>query len=163
SQGGGHDRRQRLGAPQPRLRPRRPARAGGDLRVRQGGPPAEHPRGPAAGGHRLRLRGPGRPGVPRLHHGDRPVAVHRHPVARRSQDTTKAAPGPGTLPNYDVWAQVIDEVRPNLVITTGTAGGIGTRFEVGDVVVSPVVRFDGVKWLKSTPFHDAVYTSGAPK
>jgi purine-nucleoside phosphorylase len=29
-----------------------------------------------------------------------------------------------------------------LVITTGTAGGIEKQFEVGDVVVSPVVRFD---------------------
>jgi nucleoside phosphorylase len=66
------------------------------------------------------------------------------------------------LPNYDVWRQIIDEVRPKLVITTGTAGGIGTWCEVGDVVVSPVVRFDGIKWLKRAPFHDAVYRSSAP-
>ncbi len=31
---------------------------------------------------------------------------------------------------------------PKLVITTGTAGGIGKQFEVGDVIVSPIVRFD---------------------
>ena len=49
------------------------------------------------------------------------------------------------------------------VITTGTAGGIGTWGEVGDVVVSPIVRFDGIKWLKSAPFHDAAFTSSAPK
>jgi nucleoside phosphorylase len=46
------------------------------------------------------------------------------------------------LPNIDVWAQIIDDVKPELVITTGTAGGIGKQFEVGDVIVSPVVRFD---------------------
>lgn len=40
------------------------------------------------------------------------------------------------------------EVRPKLVLTTGTAGGIGKDFEVGDVVVSPVVRFDSTSWLK---------------
>src|SRR5262249_42473760 len=50
-----------------------------------------------------------------------------------------------------------------LVITTGTAGGIGTWGEVGDVVVSPIVRFDGIKWLKSASFHNAVYTASAPK
>lgn len=31
-----------------------------------------------------------------------------------------------TLPNYDVWKQIIDEVRPALVITAGTARGIGS-------------------------------------
>ena len=34
------------------------------------------------------------------------------------------------------------EVHPKLVITTGTAGGIGKQCEVGDVVVSQIVRFD---------------------
>jgi Phosphorylase superfamily len=79
-----------------------------------------------------------------------------------SQDTTKKSPGTPTLPNYDVWKQIIEEVRPRLVITTGTAGGIGTDCEVGDVVVSPIVRFDATKWLKSAPYHDAVYRSQAP-
>ena len=46
------------------------------------------------------------------------------------------------LPNIDVWRQIILEVQPKLVITTGTAGGIGKQFEVGDVIVSPIVRFD---------------------
>jgi hypothetical protein len=80
-----------------------------------------------------------------------------------SQDTKKIPPPGGTLPNYDVWKQIIDEVRPALIITTGTAGGIGTWGEVGDVVVSPVVRFDAIKWLKSAPFHNADYTSKAPQ
>src|SRR5689334_12499836 len=52
-----------------------------------------------------------------------------------SQDTRKLPAGDGTLPNFDVWKQIIEEVRPALVLTTGTAGGIGTRVEVGDVVV----------------------------
>jgi len=80
-----------------------------------------------------------------------------------SQDVKKLPAHGGTLPNYDVWKQIIDEVRPTLVITTGTAGGIGTWGEVGDVLVSPVVRFDGIKWLKGAPFHNAVFTSSAPK
>jgi nucleoside phosphorylase len=80
-----------------------------------------------------------------------------------SQDVKKLPSGNGTLPNYDVWKQIIDEVRPTLVLTTGTAGGIGTQCEVGDVVVSPIVRFDSEKWLKSAPFHDGIYRSSAPK
>jgi len=80
-----------------------------------------------------------------------------------SQDTNGVLPPQGeTLPNYDVWKQIIGEVQPVLVITTGTAGGIGTWCEVGDVVVSPVVRFDCINWLKSEPFHDAVYTNNVP-
>jgi hypothetical protein len=79
-----------------------------------------------------------------------------------SQDTKKLPKKNATLPNYDVWRQIIDEVRPKLVITTGTAGGIGKQWEVGDVIVSPIVRFDGKKWLKSAPFHDAIYKDRAP-
>ena len=80
-----------------------------------------------------------------------------------SQDTKKLPTGNGTLPNEDVWKQIIEEVNPKLVITTGTAGGIGKDCEVGDVIVSPIVRFDCLKWLKSEPFHDADYQDGAPK
>jgi len=80
-----------------------------------------------------------------------------------SQDTKKLPKKDGTLPNEDVWKQIIEEVRPKLVITTGTAGGIGTECEVGDVVVSPIVRFDCIKWLKSEPFHAASYKDSAPR
>jgi hypothetical protein len=80
-----------------------------------------------------------------------------------SQDTVKKQPPVGqTLPNEDVWRQIIDEVRPKLVITTGTAGGIGTQCEVGDVVVSPIVRFDGQKWLKSPPYGMEHFKDGSP-
>jgi hypothetical protein len=79
-----------------------------------------------------------------------------------SQDTKKLPASGGTLPNQDVWKQIITEVQPKLVITTGTAGGIGKDCEVGDVVVSPMIRFDCLKWLKSEPYHDAVYKGAAP-
>jgi Phosphorylase superfamily len=80
-----------------------------------------------------------------------------------SQDTDKHLPKKGTLPNYDVWKQIIEETQAKLVITTGTGGGIGAQWEVGDVIVSPIVRFDSEKWLKSATFHDAEYTTGAPE
>jgi nucleoside phosphorylase len=77
-------------------------------------------------------------------------------------DSHMSQDGP-QLPNIDIWKQIIGEVQPKLVITTGTAGGIGTEFEVGDVVVSPIVRFDCVSKFKDEPFHDAHYSSVAPK
>jgi hypothetical protein len=54
-------------------------------------------------------------------------------------------------------------VRPQLVITTGTAGGIGKQFEVGDVVVSPEVRFDCIRKFKSKPFRKDSFQSVSTK
>lgn len=94
--------------------------------------------------------------------GNKKVVVFKSD-SHLSQDTKELPAGNGTLPNFDVWNQIVSEVRPTLVITTGTAGGIGQQFEVGDVVVSPIVRFDGIKWLKSAPFHNAIYKNGTLK
>jgi hypothetical protein len=63
------------------------------------------------------------------------------------------------LPNLDLWRQIIGEVQPKLVLTTGTAGGIGTEFEVGDVVVSSIVRFDCLKKFARRPFAHSHYSS----
>jgi nucleoside phosphorylase len=76
-------------------------------------------------------------------------------------DSHMSQDGP-QLPNIDVWAQIIGDVQPDLVITTGTAGGIGKQFEVGDVVVSPIVRFDCIKKFARKPFHKAHYSTAAP-
>jgi len=79
-----------------------------------------------------------------------------------SQDTKTLPKKGGTLPNEDVWKQIIEEVNPKLVITTGTAGGIGKDFEVGDVIVSPIIRFDCQKWLKHKPYLGHHSQSTAP-
>jgi hypothetical protein len=77
-------------------------------------------------------------------------------------DSHMSQDGP-ELPNIDVWTQIIQEVQPALVITTGTAGGIGTQFEVGDVIVSPVVRFDCTSQFKKKPFAQADFANSAAK
>jgi hypothetical protein len=75
-------------------------------------------------------------------------------------DSHMSQDGPD-LPNRTVWRQIIQEVQPKLVITTGTAGGIGPDAEVGDVIASPVVRFDCKTKFKAEPFATADYSNGA--
>ncbi|MEA2856329.1 MAG: hypothetical protein QOH98_650 [Methylobacteriaceae bacterium] len=77
-------------------------------------------------------------------------------------DSHMSQDGP-QLPNIDVWHQIIDEVQPKLVITTGTAGGIGKQLEVGDVIVSPIVRFDCTSKFKKEPFAKNHFSSVAAK
>jgi nucleoside phosphorylase len=73
-------------------------------------------------------------------------------------DSHMSQDGP-KLPNRLVWRQIIDEVQPKLVITTGTGGGIGAQFEVGDVILSSIVRFDCIKKFKKEPFALSHYSS----
>src|SRR5437016_10988303 len=90
------------------------------------------------------------------------TAIGNKRVVVFKSDSHMSQDGP-QLPNIDVWRQIIQEVRPKLVITTGTAGGIGKEFEVGDVIVSPVVRFDCTAKFKKEPFAQANYASSAAK
>jgi hypothetical protein len=83
--------------------------------------------------------------------GDKSVVVFK-------SDSHMSQDGP-QLPNIDVWEQLIKQVNPKLVITTGTAGGIGKDFEVGDVIVSSVVRFDCISKFKAEPFAMDHYAS----
>jgi purine-nucleoside phosphorylase len=89
------------------------------------------------------------------------TSIGKTSVVVFKSDSHMSQDGP-QLPNIDVWKQIISEVQPKLVLTTGTAGGIGKQFEVGDVVVSPIVRFDCISKFKSKPFAQAHYTSVAP-
>jgi hypothetical protein len=72
-----------------------------------------------------------------------------------SQDGSK-------LPVRALWAQMIKEVRPSLVITTGTAGGVGAQTILGDVVVSKTARFDCLRTFKSAPFASTSFTDATP-
>jgi len=90
------------------------------------------------------------------------TTIGKKSVVIFKSDSHMSQDGP-QLPNIDVWRQIILEVKPKLVITTGTAGGIGKQFEVGDVVVSPIVRFDCTAKFKKQPFAQAHFSSVAAK
>ena len=61
------------------------------------------------------------------------------------------------LPILKLWKQLIAEVAPKLILTTGTGGGIGSYVELGDVIVAPSVRFDCTQKFKSESFAKSVY------
>jgi nucleoside phosphorylase len=56
-------------------------------------------------------------------------------------DSHMSQDGPD-LANAQVWRQIIEDTDPRWVISTGTGGGIGPHFEVGDVIVSRYATFD---------------------
>jgi nucleoside phosphorylase len=62
-------------------------------------------------------------------------------------DSHMSQDGP-KLANARVWKQIIEDCKPQWVITTGTGGGIGPQSEVGDVVVSRFVTFDCQRQFK---------------
>ncbi|MGY8662037.1 hypothetical protein Q3C01_06675 [Bradyrhizobium sp. UFLA05-109] len=90
------------------------------------------------------------------------TTIGKKKVVIFKSDSHMSQDGP-QLPNIDVWRQIIQEVQPSLVITTGTAGGIGKQVEVGDVIVSPIVRFDCLSKFKKQPFAQEHFSSKSAK
>ncbi len=58
-----------------------------------------------------------------------------------NQDGIRTGAGTATLPVRDMFAQLIDEVRPRLVLTIGTSGGVFAEHGLGDVVVTRAAKF----------------------
>jgi nucleoside phosphorylase len=61
------------------------------------------------------------------------------------------------VPMVDLWKQLIAEVKPKVVITTGTGGGIGSDIRLGDVIVGAHTRFHLTGELKDKPYASASY------
>jgi hypothetical protein len=53
-----------------------------------------------------------------------------------------------SAPVIEMWKQIIGEVEPSLVITTGTAGGIGESTVLGDVFVVSSAKFNCSRMFK---------------
>jgi len=61
--------------------------------------------------------------------------------------------GYATLPVKDLLLQLIDEVRPKLVITTGTSGGVALDQDLGDVVITRGAKFRLADEFAQEPFN----------
>lgn len=64
-----------------------------------------------------------------------------------------------SMPVKDMFEQVIEQTQAKLVITSGTAGAIGSKLILGDVVVANTARFKLDGTFKSAPFNNQSYTS----
>ena len=85
-----------------------------------------------------------------------PVSIAGKRVLCMKSELHLSQDGP-KMPIAKLWAQIIAEAQPKLIITTGTAGGIGGAVELGDVLCAQSVRFDCLKQFKSEPFHNSIY------
>jgi nucleoside phosphorylase len=56
-----------------------------------------------------------------------------------------------TAPIVALWQQIVAEVSPKLVITTGTAGGIGAATQLGDVFVVTNAKFNCTRSSRTSP------------
>ena len=109
--------------------------------------PLIRPGAPAAQSERLGLYGQCRIGV--------------HEVLCVKSELHLSQDGP-QLPIRKLWKQIIAESQPKLVISTGTAGGIGAQTLLGDVVVTKSVQFDCQKTFKGSPFAKSSYADSQP-
>lgn len=62
-----------------------------------------------------------------------------------------------SLPVRQLWVQLVRAVEPKLVITTGTAGGIGEQTQLGDVCVTNGAKFNCQQEFKREPFAQTTY------
>lgn len=83
--------------------------------------------------------------------GDRTVVVMKSDL----HPSTDGA----NLPIRTLWRQIIQQVQPKVVITTGTAGGVQQDTLLGDVVVARTVRWDCTKTFGHASFAHDSYTS----
>ncbi len=66
-----------------------------------------------------------------------------------------------SAPIVALWQQIVSEARPKLVITTGTAGGIGAATQLGDVFVVTNAKFNCTKDFKDKPWAQRLFTGPA--
>jgi kumamolisin len=66
------------------------------------------------------------------------------------------------MPLKKLIAEIVQAVNPSLLITTGTAGAIGAKTALGDIVIAPKVRFDCTTQFKSQSFAKEAYPALAP-
>jgi nucleoside phosphorylase len=76
-----------------------------------------------------------------------------------NQDGVKTGEGTATLPVKDFFLQIIEEARPELVVTVGTAGSVFERFALGDVVVTRAAKFRLSQEFRNEAFNGVTFTS----
>ena len=76
-----------------------------------------------------------------------------------NQDGKATGDGTATLPVKDFFKQIINEAKPKLFLTIGTAGSVTDAFGLGDVVVTRAARFWLGQEFRNEPFNGKTYKS----
>jgi hypothetical protein len=76
-----------------------------------------------------------------------------------NQDGISTGEGTATLPVKDFFAQMIEEVKPKMVMTIGTSGGVDLDQNLGDVVVTRAAKFRCNDEFRKEPFNGKTYKS----
>jgi nucleoside phosphorylase len=76
-----------------------------------------------------------------------------------NQDGISTGDGTATLPVKDLFRQIIDEAKPDVILTVGTSGGVKHEHDLGDVVVTRGAKFRLSDEFAKEPFAGKVYTS----
>ena len=63
-----------------------------------------------------------------------------------------------SAPIVALWQQMVNEARPKLVISTGTAGGIGAATQLGDVFAVTNAKFNCTEEFKDKPWAQQLFT-----
>jgi len=113
--------------------------------------PQIRPGAPARGAQRLASYCPTRI-------GDKAVLCVKSEL-HLNQDGVKTGEGTATLPVADLFRQMISEVQPKLVITTGTAGATYADHDLGDVMITRTAKFRLRQEFRNEPFADVQYAS----
>jgi nucleoside phosphorylase len=62
-----------------------------------------------------------------------------------------------SAPIVQLWKQMVEEARPALIISTGTAGGIGDATQLGDVFAVTNAKFNCTQTFKSKPWAQQLF------
>ena len=76
-----------------------------------------------------------------------------------NQDGIRTGDGTATLPVKDLFAQIIEESRPGVVLTVGTAGSVHEDVGLGDVVVTRAAKFRLSDEFRNETFNGRVVKS----
>jgi nucleoside phosphorylase len=90
--------------------------------------------------------------------GDRMVLCFKSEL-HLNQDGISTGEGTATLPVKDLFAQIIEEVHPSVVLSVGTGGGVSLEQSLGDVVVTRAARFRCQDEFRNEPWNNTTYIS----
>jgi nucleoside phosphorylase len=76
-----------------------------------------------------------------------------------NQDGIRTGEGTATLPVKDLFLQIMDETRADVILTVGTAGSVHEDVGLGDVVVTRAAKFRLSDEFRNEAFNGQVYTS----